>query len=53
MVKYHFEKVLSGTCLHLKASVVITLTVCVDSSDVDRVDCPTFQIRYTAVGGGA
>lgn len=52
MVKDQFERVQSGTCLDLKAGV-ITVTVCVDSSDVEGVDCPTFQIRYTVRGGGA
>lgn len=42
-----------NTCLNLKAGVAIAVAVFVHSSDREDVDCPTFQIRYTAGGGGA
>lgn len=47
------ELLLFSTCLNLKAGVVITVTVFVDSGNIEGVDCPTFQIRYAAGGGGA
>lgn len=47
------ESGLLSTCLNLKAGVVITVTELVDSGNIEGVDCPTFQIRYAAGGGGA